>query len=451
MTRIPVCFALAALGACASLIPMDRTDLWSAPQEEDRFKRLLVAQSESEVGGLRMGERARWERLNEIAGRMARQPAEEGRTESEAAGSGAAMSVISLLSPEGQAFVGPQLRFFDRSEAGVLSVTRPSWIYLYWTEGRDFMVSGEVRLGGEYKEMEFPEDLPDGFALFVREWDGMHRYQLDSRRVIAKRRLLNGSRLPEIEEAACLGEPVRDRWVPFQAHVSQSSIHFRFGESSVVVEGPLDSDGANKIAIAPGTKLRNLRLAFGTDAEPSASKPQASRPAAAIRKKEVGNRSAVSIVNGGFEQHAEDGAGERGLFGEPMFSPGSELLPGWSVSGGFVGLRDNPASPAGGQVLELGPRQPPGTVTQEIRTEPGRIYELSFYTCGGRPGANRALRVTAGDLDERVDCPGGSEYKRVQLTFRAGSPVTTISITGIGHSGFGPMIDDVRVEEKGGE
>ena len=131
-----------------------------------------------------------------------------------------------------------------------------------------------------------------------------------------------------------------------------------------------------------------------------------------------------------------------------MFSPGSQRLKGWTVSDGLVGLRFDFKSPAGGPVLELGPRDTPGTVTQEIHTAARQRYILSFYACG--PRGNRQIRVQAGDLDRTIECASAA-YERVELPFRATSPVTEISIGGIGQSGFGPMIDDVRVEMAGAE
>jgi len=64
-----------------------------------------------------------------------------------------------------------------------------AWINLYYTEGKPFKLSGEVWLGGESATLDHPRDLPDGFALFIREWDSLHRYALTSRAMTVKRRL----------------------------------------------------------------------------------------------------------------------------------------------------------------------------------------------------------------------------------------------------------------------
>src|SRR5579863_9915754 len=78
----------------------------------------------------------------------------------------------------GQKFVGEQLRAFAVEPDGTVVATRDAWINLYYTEGAPFRLSGKVWLGGPSKTLEFPKDLPDGFALFLREWDSLHRYSL---------------------------------------------------------------------------------------------------------------------------------------------------------------------------------------------------------------------------------------------------------------------------------
>jgi hypothetical protein len=372
-------------------------------------------------------------RLNEVARRISTpQTPAPNEPATQAAASG-----ISLLAPEGQAFVGRQLDSFDRAEPGVLRALKPSWINLYWTESRDFILSGEVNLGGEYSPMLFPGDLPDGFALFLREWDGVQRYQVDSRRVLVKRRLHKGRATGGIETVDELAPSPKGQWLSFRVNVSQGGIQFQFGQSSATLDGPLDIDGANKILIAPGTRLRNLRLSF--DSEP----PTVERPTA-VPTVSAAPSKVSEIQNGSFDTPVS--GDERGQFGETMFSPDSKLLSGWTVTDGLVGLRNNPQSPAGGFALELGPRDTPGTISQTIRTEPGKPYELSFLACSGRRGANRQVVVRVGDMERTIDCADGETYERVSLPFKAVSPQTTISVSGAGASGFGPVIDDVRVK-----
>ncbi|MCI0534261.1 MAG: DUF642 domain-containing protein [Verrucomicrobiales bacterium] len=180
---------------------------------------------------------------------------------------------IALMSEEGRLFVGHQLDFFDTGEPGVLTTTKPAWINLYRTEGRDFTLSGEVSLGGASDRMLFPGDLPDGFALFLREWDGLQRYQLDSRNIKVKRRLLHGQPTSEIIPIVEFAPSRRKEWTPFRVRVSESMIEYSFAGNVARLPGPLDTDGANKVAIAPGTRLRNLRLSQQDPPTSSADAP----------------------------------------------------------------------------------------------------------------------------------------------------------------------------------
>jgi hypothetical protein len=155
------------------------------------------------------------------------------------------------------------------------------------------------------------------------------------------------------------------------------------------------------------------------------------------------------VVNGGFEEMGPDiDEALRGQFGEFMFAPGSTGLIGWTIRDAVVGLREHPPSPAGGRVMELAPRDPPGTISQRIKTEPGKAYELKFYTCSGRAAHsfNRRLNVRVGDEDQTIDCAIGSDYRQVTIPFSANSAETELVISGLGSEGFGPVIDGVSVQ-----
>jgi hypothetical protein len=171
---------------------------------------------------------------------------------------------VLLHEPEGKRYVGDQLQFFNVSADGEISSTNVAWISLYYTEGKPFRFSGQVWLN----ELKGPPvvDLPDGFALFLREWDGMHRYQINTRSVDVKRRLKGGQREKGIAHAASFNAPEFGTWLSFSADVSATNLSFSIGGISlqgIEIPGPLDIDGANKIAIAPGTRLKNLRLEVG--------------------------------------------------------------------------------------------------------------------------------------------------------------------------------------------
>jgi hypothetical protein len=88
----------------------------------------------------------------------------------------------------------------------------------------------------------------------------MHRYQLDSRGVTVKRRLFHGQPASGIISVVQFAPSPNDGWIPFHVRASDSAIEYWFAGHIARLPGPLDTDGANKIAIAPGTRLRNLRL-----------------------------------------------------------------------------------------------------------------------------------------------------------------------------------------------
>ena len=141
----------------------------------------------------------------------------------------------------------------------MLSVTNPAFLTLYHTEGRAFQLAGEVWLGRAEGEAPIP-DLPDGFALFIREWDSLHRYSLRTRSMEVKRRQWEGSLENGIKQVVSFRPLGFGAWIPFTAKVSAEQISFQIGDQFGVIQGPLDVDGANKVALAPGTKLKDLRL-----------------------------------------------------------------------------------------------------------------------------------------------------------------------------------------------
>jgi hypothetical protein len=167
---------------------------------------------------------------------------------------------VALLSRAGRKFIGNQAQGFFIDPDGAITSSKPQWLSLYFTEGQSFRLHGEVWLGGPSRAMAHPEDLPDGFALFIREWDGTQRYAFTSRGIDVKRRMVQGAPADGIVNVSRWDEPGVGKWIPFYIDVAWDRIAFFFGSQAGSVKGPLDVDGANKIAIAPGTKLRDLRL-----------------------------------------------------------------------------------------------------------------------------------------------------------------------------------------------
>lgn len=163
---------------------------------------------------------------------------------------------VSLNSEAGKWYVGHQFRFFTQEKDGSFSVTKPSWINLYYTEGRSFRLTGQVLLAHESLE----EDQPHGFALFLREFDSRHRYEASSSGIRLKRRLIEGSSREEFGlPFECEGIGL-EAWHSFSVEVGLGSIVVKFGDQTATVTGPLDSEGANKIALCPGARLNDLRI-----------------------------------------------------------------------------------------------------------------------------------------------------------------------------------------------
>jgi hypothetical protein len=163
---------------------------------------------------------------------------------------------ILLNSHAGKWYVGHQLRFFIQDEDGSLCASKPCWINLYYTEGRSFKLGGQVLL----IEESFEENQPHGFALYLREYDSAHRYEVTCLGMGVKRRLVEGGASEGLVCPIKFERLTPGTWHDFSVEISQKSIAVRFGNQSGVVDGPLDIDGANKIALSPGAKLRDLRI-----------------------------------------------------------------------------------------------------------------------------------------------------------------------------------------------
>ena len=197
----------------------------------------------------------------------------------------------------GKKFVGEQLRAFKLDADGALVATKDAWINLYYTEGAAFRLSGKVWLGGPSKTLDHPADLPDGFALFLREWDSLHRYSLTSRSLTVKRRLNEGIKHPNNMKVAEWESPALGEWVPFTVESTPAQIVFHFGKHTGVIKGPLDMDGANKIAVAPGTKIKDIQLEIlEADAKPISPATTVVSPSTETRLTGEGDSSKVTTA-----------------------------------------------------------------------------------------------------------------------------------------------------------
>lgn len=166
---------------------------------------------------------------------------------------------VKLASPPGESFTGHQLDFFERNADGSFTCSEPAWINLYRTEGKSFRLSGEVTLVSESPDSPLV-DAPHGFALFLREFDSLHRYNANSIGMRVKRRLLEGETVQQFVRPFVFKPLEPDKWHTFSAEVRPELISFSLGNQIGMIRGPLATDGANKIVLTPGASLRNLRL-----------------------------------------------------------------------------------------------------------------------------------------------------------------------------------------------
>lgn len=118
----------------------------------------------------------------------------------------------------------------------------------------------------------------------------------------------------------------------------------------------------------------------------------------------------------------------------------------WVTWAGVIGRNLGSANDNRMIKVELGPRTPPGAISQVFRTTPGKRYELSFQAASGR---NLRGHVSIGDLD-KMFIPAGGEAQptRFAFEFRARSVVTTLTFSAVGFEAYGPFIDDITVRMK---
>ncbi len=159
-------------------------------------------------------------------------------------------------------------------QSGEYSAPIDGTINLDQTTGKSFRLSGEVWLDGPVPGSKHPGDCPQGFSLYLREVDGLHRYEANSNLIRDKRRYLAGNPLTKIENVATLPAASLHQWIAFSVVATEDKISFTFGKSSVDFLGPLAMNGKNEIALAIGTKLRNIQL----DILPEVNTPPATPP-----------------------------------------------------------------------------------------------------------------------------------------------------------------------------
>ena len=164
------------------------------------------------------------------------------------------------------------------------------------------------------------------------------------------------------------------------------------------------------------------------------------------------------LVNGNFED------GPTIDPGNPIFAvaPGSNVLSGWDVSGAVVCIvTDNYWVPLSGhRSLCLSDNRPlsgvttEGTISQSFASAPGAIYRLTFWL-SGEPFSTPTLKhlhVSAGAtvqdyvFDNTPAWHWDMAWAQHTLDFAAPGSATTVALSGMDASEWGPALDSMSVE-----
>jgi len=150
-----------------------------------------------------------------------------------------------------------------------------------------------------------------------------------------------------------------------------------------------------------------------------------------------GGSGSAGVGNGSFELNFD---------GDAVLPPGSVTIPSWVSNAGIVAFQEQIRRPGGRVAVELGPRDPPGCISQAVMTTPGRSYELRFSTSTGRDFQfNDRLNVRIGDISRTITATVGSVFELVRIPFNASFPLTTLTFCAEGSKQFGPFIDEVSI------
>ncbi len=163
----------------------------------------------------------------------------------------------------------PKAKFIlGRTPLDVFVASSDLTINLAESAGKSFKLTGEVWLSGPSLTSTARDDRPDGFHLYLREFDSLHRYEACSRFLRDKRRPMGGTHPTDIVPVSTFSGFPLHQWLPFSLVATPGKITFTFGQSSGEIPGPLEMDGTNSIGLALGTKLRNVQLEVLGDGQP---------------------------------------------------------------------------------------------------------------------------------------------------------------------------------------
>ena len=169
--------------------------------------------------------------------------------------------------PDQFSWLSDQAKKFQISSAGIITASSGSEVTLRGTEGKDFKVIGEVLPSGNPGQVRFKNDIPDGFAFYLREKDRLHRYTLTTRKLMVKRRSHSGVNSNELVDVAFYEKLPAGMWLPFALEATGREITLSIGGQLRSIPGPVDTDGRNRLAVTAGTQLRNVSIQIGNDGQ----------------------------------------------------------------------------------------------------------------------------------------------------------------------------------------
>jgi choice-of-anchor C domain-containing protein len=161
--------------------------------------------------------------------------------------------------------------------------------------------------------------------------------------------------------------------------------------------------------------------------------------------------SADLLVNGNFEL----GPGMTPQNPILAVAPGNAALTGWTVSGGAINIvTDGYWAPLSGHRSVVLSSTGPGSIEQVIATSSGSVYRLTFWISGEAFSSPtiKHLRLTAGATvqDQTFDITPAWHWDMAwserTFDFTATGSSTTLKLSSMDASAWGPAIDSAKVE-----
>jgi hypothetical protein len=137
------------------------------------------------------------------------------------------------------------------SADGIATVDKSMTFGLRGTEGKDFVISGEL----------YPSKKNyGGFKLWLRQRNATHRYSLTLGGLQVKRLLLEGKTVPKFATPIHFDGLASGQWHTFKVEVTKEAIYFYVDDLRGAAMGPLETSGKNLLVLYPGAQLKGLKV-----------------------------------------------------------------------------------------------------------------------------------------------------------------------------------------------